>query len=218
TSSTDSVTHLPPSPKSPKPATAVNPLYGVTNAYFVTDANMGTLRPKPNIPPGTLPMLINKNDLGHEDSSPPPPPPAAAQPATTKVNEESIKLQKMNQIIATGQIRRYKQYTEETLQQALKEIMDGQSINRSSVKYNIPARTLRDWMKRLNIKSVFTHNNNQTPGGNNNNNNITSDSKEDEEVKSDGPDDGTEHEDEDDDDSAPRLCSPQLKIISEDMK
>ena len=27
------------------------------------------------------------------------------------------------------------------------------------MKYNIPARTLRDWMKRLNIKSVFTHNN-----------------------------------------------------------
>ena len=35
--------------------------------------------------------------------------------------------------------------------------MNGQSINRSSMKYNIPARTLRDWMKRLNIKSVFTH-------------------------------------------------------------
>ena len=27
------------------------------------------------------------------------------------------------------------------------------------MKYNIPARTLRDWMKRMNIKSVFTHNN-----------------------------------------------------------
>ena len=26
------------------------------------------------------------------------------------------------------------------------------------MRYNIPARTLRDWMKRLNIKSVFTHN------------------------------------------------------------
>ena len=25
------------------------------------------------------------------------------------------------------------------------------------MKHNIPARTLRDWMKRLNIKSVFTH-------------------------------------------------------------
>ena len=25
------------------------------------------------------------------------------------------------------------------------------------MKFNIPARTLRDWMKRLNIKSVFTH-------------------------------------------------------------
>jgi len=36
-------------------------------------------------------------------------------------------------------------------------VAEGQSINRSSVKYNIPARTLRDWMKRMNIKSVFTH-------------------------------------------------------------
>ena len=30
------------------------------------------------------------------------------------------------------------------------------------MKYNIPARTLRDWMKRLNIKSVFTHNHSTT--------------------------------------------------------
>jgi hypothetical protein len=35
--------------------------------------------------------------------------------------------------------------------------MAGQSINRSSMKHNIPARTLRDWMKRLNIKSIYTH-------------------------------------------------------------
>ena len=46
------------------------------------------------------------------------------------------------------------------LQAALKEIMNGQSINRSSMKHSIPARTLRDWMKRLNIKSVFTHHTN----------------------------------------------------------
>lgn len=38
-------------------------------------------------------------------------------------------------------------------------MLEGQSINRSSLKYHIPARTLRDWMKRLNIKSVFTHSN-----------------------------------------------------------
>jgi len=43
------------------------------------------------------------------------------------------------------------------LQAALREIMAGQSINRSSMKHAIPARTLRDWMKRLNITSVFTH-------------------------------------------------------------
>lgn len=62
-----------------------------------------------------------------------------------------------NCLITSAPVRRYKQYSEESLQAALKEIMNGQSINRSSMKHNIPARTLRDWMKRLNIKSVFTH-------------------------------------------------------------
>jgi len=60
-------------------------------------------------------------------------------------------------ILNSAPVRRYKQYSEDSLQAALKEIMNGQSINRSSMKHNIPARTLRDWMKRLNIKSVFTH-------------------------------------------------------------
>ena len=68
------------------------------------------------------------------------------------------------QLLSSAPVRRYKQYTEEHLQQALREIMEGQSINRSSNKFNIPARTLRDWMKRLNIKSVFTHHSqNQQP-------------------------------------------------------
>lgn len=60
-------------------------------------------------------------------------------------------------LMSSAPVRRYKQYTEDSLQAALKEIMNGQSINRSSMKHSIPARTLRDWMKRLNIKSVFTH-------------------------------------------------------------
>jgi hypothetical protein len=60
-------------------------------------------------------------------------------------------------LMTSAPVRRYKQYSEDSLQSALKEIMEGQSINRSSMKHNIPARTLRDWMKRLNIKSVFTH-------------------------------------------------------------
>jgi len=59
--------------------------------------------------------------------------------------------------MAGAPVRRYKQYTEDSLQAALRDIMGGQSINRSSMKHNIPARTLRDWMKRLNIKSVYTH-------------------------------------------------------------
>jgi len=65
---------------------------------------------------------------------------------------------KFTGLLGSAPVRRYKQYTETSLQAALKEIMEGQSINRSSMKHNIPARTLRDWMKRLNIKSVYTHN------------------------------------------------------------
>jgi len=64
---------------------------------------------------------------------------------------------KLGGLLTSAPVRRYKQYTEDSLQAALKEIMEGQSINRSSMKHNIPARTLRDWMKRLNIKSVYTH-------------------------------------------------------------
>lgn len=68
-------------------------------------------------------------------------------------------------LLTSAPVRRYKQYSEESLQAALKEIMNGQSINRSSMKHNIPARTLRDWMKRLNIKSVFTHHSHGKEGG-----------------------------------------------------
>jgi len=60
-------------------------------------------------------------------------------------------------LLTSAPVRRYKQYSDESLQAALKEIMNGQSINRSSMKHNIPARTLRDWMKRYNNKSQFTH-------------------------------------------------------------
>ena len=35
-----------------------------------------------------------------------------------------------NQLLSNAPVRRYKQYTEDTLQAALKEIMNGQSINR----------------------------------------------------------------------------------------
>eukprot|EP00088_Acartia_fossae_P070010 TRINITY_DN9264_c0_g1_i1.p1 TRINITY_DN9264_c0_g1~~TRINITY_DN9264_c0_g1_i1.p1 ORF type:complete len:428 (-),score=68.11 TRINITY_DN9264_c0_g1_i1:470-1753(-) len=68
-------------------------------------------------------------------------------------------------LLSTAPVRRYKQYTEDSLQAALKEVMEGQSINRSSMKHNIPARTLRDWMKRLNIKSVYTHHNGKDKEG-----------------------------------------------------
>ena len=44
------------------------------------------------------------------------------------------------------------------------------------MKYNIPARTLRDWMKRLNIKSVFTHNNHSSSIATSNDNNDVADS------------------------------------------
>ncbi|XP_040570896.1 uncharacterized protein [Lepeophtheirus salmonis] len=152
-SSTDSKEST--NPSSPKSLTS-NPLFGVTNAYFLTNANMNHTSPKPIQPVGSVPMLISKNDLSHTNES------SSLPIKPMSPSDESNKLSKINQILTNGQIRRYKQYTEETLQQALKEIMEGQSINRSSTKYNIPARTLRDWMKRLNIKSVFTHNMNNS--------------------------------------------------------
>merc|ERR1719232_582544 len=79
--------------------------------------------------------------------------PQGLSPTSTKSSSPNSK----SSMISNAPVRRYKQYTEDSLQAALKEIMNGQSINRSSMKHNIPARTLRDWMKRLNIKSVFTH-------------------------------------------------------------
>ena len=53
--------------------------------------------------------------------------------------------------------RQNKQYKEEHMQQALREIMEGQSVYRSCKKFNIPAKTIRDRMKRLNIKLAPTH-------------------------------------------------------------
>ena len=87
--------------------------------------------------------------------------PQGLSPTSTKSSSPNSK----SSMISNAPVRRYKQYTEDSLQAALKEIMNGQSINRSSMKHNIPARTLRDWMKRLNIKSVFTHHSHNKSGG-----------------------------------------------------
>ena len=86
--------------------------------------------------------------------------PQGLSPSSTKSSSPNSK----SSMISNAPVRRYKQYTEDSLQAALKEIMNGQSINRSSMKHNIPARTLRDWMKRLNIKSVFTHHSHNKSG------------------------------------------------------
>ena len=85
--------------------------------------------------------------------------PAGLSPNTNTAPAKSSSPNSKSGILSSSSapVRRYKQYSEDSLQAALKEIVNGQSINRSSMKHNIPARTLRDWMKRLNIKSVFTH-------------------------------------------------------------
>jgi len=45
--------------------------------------------------------------------------------------KSSSKSQKMSpSLLSSTPVRRYKQYTEDTLQMALKEIMEGKSINR----------------------------------------------------------------------------------------
>lgn len=45
-------------------------------------------------------------------------------------------------------------YTEEELITALNEIKEGLSIYKASQKYRVPRKTLRNWMKRWQIKSV----------------------------------------------------------------
>lgn len=46
-------------------------------------------------------------------------------------------------------------YTQEELFQALNAIKSGLSIYRASQRYKVPRKTLRNWMKRWHIKSVF---------------------------------------------------------------
>ena len=204
----------PPSLTSLKPVevkkdekSTVSPLFGISNAYFVTSEQQLQEKPakkkakkspinncikKENCEP-VLPIPTNLLNL------PLPPPPTsssaanamptntdlpippflsqlAAKTSETLSSNNTKKTQQQQQqaqpqpqltignfdavasaLISSTPVRRYKQYTEQSLQSALREIMEGQSINRSSMKFNIPARTLRDWMKRLNIKSVFTH-------------------------------------------------------------
>ena len=57
----------------------------------------------------------------------------------------------------TALTKRGKQHswTEEDILEALDDIKNGKSISASSKKYNIPLTTLRDRMKKINIKSVF---------------------------------------------------------------
>ena len=90
-------------------------------------------------------------------ASPHPQPTLSLSPASSDASPE---LSLAGQLLSSAPVRRYKQYTEEHLQQALREIMEGQSINRSSNKFNIPARTLRDEKRCLlgDIHSCFLHN------------------------------------------------------------
>ena len=73
-------------------------------------------------------------------------PPAAPALAAAEASPEATLA---GQLLSSAPVRRYKQYTEDHLQQALREIMEGQSINRSSNKFSIPARTLRDDHSRV---------------------------------------------------------------------
>ena len=94
-------------------------------------------------PPTTPAPLM---DLGAPPHPQPTLSPSAASDAAGGPAEASL----AGQLLSSAPVRRYKQYTEEHLQQALREIMEGQSINRSSNKFNIPARTLRYDVQLLN--------------------------------------------------------------------
>ena len=72
--------------------------------------------------------------------------PQGLSPSSTKSSPNS------KSMISTAPVRRYKQYSEDSLQAALKEIMNGQSISKSSMNHNIPRRTLWNRVKRQNGK------------------------------------------------------------------
>ncbi|CAB4068624.1 unnamed protein product [Lepeophtheirus salmonis] len=142
------------------------PIYGVPNAYYFTTPNtsssssgssksLSPLEAVSNMMPTNLSSNMSKiRNQAYTNNN-------CLSPLNNHILTSSVS--KASEVVEpiylpTGHTRRYKQYTEGSLQQALKDIMDGKSINRSSNKYNIPPRTLRDWMKRLNIKSAFTYN------------------------------------------------------------
>ena len=139
-----------------------SPLFGISNAYFLSQQPTSLMQPEPTAsspkdgdssssPSKTIkdiPNLLAQHPLN---------PALIHNLHQFSANPKPDLLKSDLALLSNAPVRRYKQYTEDTLQQALKDILNGQSINRSSMKYNIPARTLRDWMKRLNIKSVFTH-------------------------------------------------------------
>ena len=52
-------------------------------------------------------------------------------------------------------VRPYRQYTNDNLWAALMAVKYGGSVYRASKEHGIPRKTLRNWMKRWNIKSQF---------------------------------------------------------------
>ena len=52
--------------------------------------------------------------------------------------------------------RFYRQYSEASLWAALMEVSSGESVYKASRKHGVPEKTVRDWMKRLNIQSQFS--------------------------------------------------------------
>ncbi|XP_049794726.1 protein bric-a-brac 1-like isoform X2 [Schistocerca nitens] len=53
-------------------------------------------------------------------------------------------------------VRPYRQYTNDNLWAALMDVKGGGSVYRASKEHGIPRKTLRNWMKRWNIRSAFS--------------------------------------------------------------
>jgi transposase-like protein len=52
-------------------------------------------------------------------------------------------------------VRPYRQYSNDNLWAALMAVKCGGSVYRASKEHGIPRKTLRNWMKRWNIKSKY---------------------------------------------------------------
>ncbi len=109
----------------PESPNVYSPLFGISNAYFLSNNQQSSkVSPVKNLK--DIPNLLSQVPLS--PSLLPNLPQLAAKPKPDFQSAASRLVDAA--ILSNAPVRRYKQYTEDTLRQALKDIVNGQSINR----------------------------------------------------------------------------------------